>query len=406
MSLLSLPEALALVAEHSSPMPEERVPFRDAALRFLAEDLRAPRDLPATDISMMDGYALRAADGLPGAPLRVVYEVAAGHAPTHRELMAGEAARIFTGAPIPPGADCVVMQEHVGREGELARVQEGHAPKASQHIRRRGEEVRAGGLILPRGAELGPAELSLVAASGAVQPLVHGRPRVAILVTGDELVPPGAEPAPGQLVETNSAALAQLVREAGGQPILLGIAADRVQEISGRLQAADADLLVTTGGASVGDHDHAQEALEKIGGKLIFHQVAIRPGKPILFGTASRGRLLFGLPGNPAAAMLCFELFVRFAMRRMLGDRRPERPLVRATLKGAPLQRLPNMTFFPRGVLRAEQGRLTFTPGGQQSSMQIGSWAGVNAAAQLPPGAGRIEPGEELEALLLRPLIA
>ena len=404
MSLLPLEEALSLVAAHALPLPGERVPLRDAAGRILAGEIRAPRDLPTHDISMMDGFALLA-EGAAGKALRVAFEVAAGHAPSQWAVGPGEAARIFTGAPIPGGADCVVMQEHVVREGEQVRVGPEHAPRSGQHIRRRGEEVREGAVILPSGAELGPAELSLAAAGGAVQPFVHGRPRVAILCTGDELVPAGAEPGPGQLIETNSAALAQLVREAGGQPILLGIAADRVEEISGRLQAADAEILVTTGGASVGDHDHAQEALERIGGRLVFHQVAIRPGKPILFGTASRNRLLFGLPGNPAAAMLCFELFVRLAVRRLLGDLRPERPRVRARLRGPAIARIPNLTLFPRGVLRVEEGRLYFNVGGQQSSMQIGSWAGVNAVAVVASGGGRIEPGDELEALLLRPLV-
>jgi molybdopterin molybdotransferase len=403
VSLLLLEDAVAHVLAHARPMPDERVPLREAAARFLAGEIVAPRDLPSTDISMMDGYALRAADAQGEAQLGVAFEMAAGSAPG-RELQPGEAARIFTGAPVPQGADCVVMQEYARRHGDRVSIAAAQAPRAGQHIRRRGEEVRQGAVVLPRGTELGPAELSLAAACNAVQPLVFGRPRVAILVTGDELVPPGAEPRPGQLVETNSAALAQLVREAGGQPVLLGIAADRVDEISARLRAADAELLVTTGGASVGDHDHAQESLERIGGQLIFHQVAIRPGKPVLFGTAAHGRLLFGLPGNPAAATLCFELLVRVALRRLLGDSRPERPRVRAVLRGSSVQRVPGLTFFPRGIVSADGSRLQFAAGAQQSSMQIASWAGVNAVARIGPGEGTVEPGEEIDVLLTRPI--
>jgi molybdopterin molybdotransferase len=402
MSLLPLTEALSLVAARCRPLPPERVPFAQAGGRFLAEAVRAPRDLPAHDISMMDGYALKAADA--GGPLEVALEIAAGDAPPASALLAGQAARIFTGAPLPEGADCVAMQEHCARDGRRVSVSPEQAPRPGQHVRRRGEEVREGQVVLAEGALLGPAELSLLAACGAVQPLLGARPRVALLVTGDELVAPGSDPRPGQLVETNSAALGQLAREAGAEPLLLGIARDRVEEIAARLRAADAQVLVTTGGASVGDHDHAQASLERIGGALVFHTVAIRPGKPILFGTAAGDRLLFGLPGNPAAAMLCFELFVRPALRRMLGDPHPEPTRVRAVLRGSALARLPALTFFPRGVLRAEGSRLAFTPGGQQSSMQIGSWASANAVAQLEPGAGRVEPGDELDALLLRPL--
>lgn len=394
-----LSEALAEVEARSRPLPLEEVPLADAGGRVLARDLAATRDLPATDISMMDGYALRAADG--ALPLRVAYEVAAGDAPPARALKPGEAARIFTGAPVPAGADCVVMQEHTSRTGAELRIGPAHAPKPGQHVRRRGEEVRAGSTVLPAGTRLGAAELSLAAACEAARVRVRRRPRVAVLTTGDELVALGQEPPPGKLVETNSHALAQLAREAGAEPLLLGIAQDRVEEIAARLGAAEADVLVTTGGASVGDHDHAQAALERLGGQLVFHTVAIRPGKPVLFGTASRGRLVFGLPGNPAAAMLGFELFVRLALRILSGDPQPRRPRARAELRGGTLSRVPGLTFFPRGRASIDAGRLVFTPGGQQSSMQIASWSAVNAVAQIEPGEGKLSPGDAVDVLLL-----
>jgi molybdopterin molybdotransferase len=224
---------------------------------------------------------------------------------------------------------------------------------------------------------------------------------VAVLTTGDELVALGETPVPGKLVETNSHALAQLAREAGAEPLFLGIAKDRVEEIAAKLGAAEADVLLSTGGASVGDHDHAQAALERLGGELIFHTVAIRPGKPVLFGTASGGRLVFGLPGNPAAAMLGFELFVRLALRILVGDPQPRRPRARAELRGGSLARIPTLTFFPRGRVSSDAGRLVFTPGGQQSSMQIGSWSAVNAVAQVEPGEGKLNPGDAVDVLLL-----
>jgi molybdopterin molybdotransferase len=394
-----LSQAQAEVEARSRALPAESAPLDEAGGRVLARPVAAARDLPGTDISMMDGYALRAGDA--ATALRVVYEVAAGDAPPARALQAGEAARIFTGAPVPAGADCVVMQEHAARSGTELRVGPAHELKPGQHIRRRGEEVRAGAIVLPAGTRLGPAELSLAAACEAAKVQVHRRPKVAVLTTGDELVALGQVPAAGKLVETNSHALAQLAREAGAEPVLLGIARDSVDQIAAKLQDADADVLVTTGGASVGDHDHAQAALERLGGELIFHTVAIRPGKPVLFGTASGGRLVFGLPGNPAAAMLGFELFVRLAVRILSGDPQPRRPRARAELRGGTLSRIPGLTFFPRGRASVDAGRLVFTPGGQQSSMQIGSWAAVNAIAQIEPGEGKIEAGQAIEVLLL-----
>ncbi|GAC1299385.1 MAG: molybdopterin molybdotransferase MoeA [Myxococcales bacterium] len=403
--LTPLAEALAAVRARCRALPGEDVALAAAADRILTAPVVAPRDLPAGDISMMDGYALRAADA--GRELRVALEIAAGDAPAARALQPGEAARIFTGAPVPPGADCVAMQEHCSRAGAAVRVDPAHPVRPGLHLRRRGEEVAAGAQVLPEGALLRPAELALAAACGRTRLSVHRRPRVALLATGDELVPAGVEPEPGQIIETNSVQLSQVAREAGAEFLFLGISADDVGAIAGGLRDADADLLVTTGGASVGDHDHAQEALASLGGTLVFHSVAIRPGKPILFGTAAPRakdgppRLVFGLPGNPAANMLGFELFVRPAARVLAGDPHPERQVLRAVLRGSSLARVPGLTFFPRGRLGAEGSRLVFTPGGHQSSMQIGSFAGANAVAQIPPGEGRIEPGEEIPVLLV-----
>lgn len=400
--LTSLADALALVRAHAAPLPIETVPLSEAAGRILAEGVRSSRDLPAFDVSMMDGFAVRAADRIS----RVMFAVKAGDGPSPRPLGPGESARIFTGAPVPEGADAVVMQEHVQREGDALTIPE--TTKPGQHIRRRGEEVKAGAEVLPAGARLGPAELALVGSlKASVQ--VRRRPRVALLSTGDELVPTGTEPKPGQIVETNSLALAQLVRECGAEPILLGTEGDEPQGIAASLASVEADLLITTGGASVGDHDHAQAALEHLGGKLLFHSVAIRPGKPILFGTAghtARGlpRVYLGLPGNPAASMLGFELLARVFLRLLQGDPKPERTLAKCVLASSPLSRVPGLVFFPRGRVSVEDGKLVFTPLVQQGSMQIASWAAVNAVARIEPGTGKIEPGETIEALLVGPI--
>jgi len=394
-----LDEALAAVRARAQPLPAEDVLLTEAYGRVLAAGVRARRDQPATDISMMDGYALRAADS--GGPLRVAGEIAAGDAPWDRPLKPREAARIFTGASLPPGADSVVMQEHCVPQADEVRVQQ--PPKPGQHIRRRGEELTAGAEALAGGRVLDAADLALAAACGVSSVRAHRRPRVAVLGTGSELVPLGKDPGPGQIVETNSLTLAALCRDAGADVLRLGIAPDAVESIAERLRDAPADILLTTGGASVGDHDHAQDALERLGGELIFHTVAIRPGKPVLFGTASGGRLVFGVPGNPAAATLGFELFVRLAIRLLSGDPHPGRPRARARLRGT-LSRVKGLTFFPRGRVTADGSQLVFAPGGQQSSMQIASWSGANAVAVVAPGEGRIEDGSEIDVLMVGPL--
>ena len=392
-----LDDALTAVRSRCAPLPAEDAALAEAQGRILAEGVRARRDQPASDISMMDGYALAAGP----LELRVVGEVAAGDAPWTRALSAGETARIFTGAPLPAGADCVVMQELCERKGDVVRLLQ--PAKAGQHLRRRGEEMTAGALALPPGTRLQAAELALAAACGVTSVRVFRRPRVALLVTGSELVPQGSDPAPGKLIETNSVALSALCREAGAEVQFLGIAPDDVETIAARLRDAPADILLTTGGASVGDHDHAQAALERLSGSLVFHTVAIRPGKPVLFGTASEGRLVFGLPGNPAAATLGFELFVRLAIRVLAGDPRPARPQARARLRGT-LSRIKGLTYFPRGRVTAEGSLLVFAPGQQQSSMQIASWANTNAVAVVPPGDGRLDDGTEVDVLLVGPL--
>ena len=410
-ALISLDDAQAKIRAQCPPLAAESISLREAHGRILAAPVVAARDLPASDISMMDGYALRSADA-PG-PLLVVFATAAGDAPSLQPLLPGQAARIFTGAPVPPGADCVAMQEHTTREGDQLSLQ--RAANPGQHVRGRGEEMRAGSEVIARGTKLGAAELSLAAGAGAVCVQVHARPRVAILATGDELIRLGNDPKPGQLVETNSLALAQLCRESGAVPILLGIAGDAPHAIADQLKSADADVLVTTGGASVGDHDHAQDALALLGGQLVFHGLAVRPGKPALFGLADglhpndhglhpnhrpRPRLVFGLPGNPAASMLCFELLVRPALRTLQGLADWNRPRASARLNGS-LARVPGLTFFPRGRAVYKDGELEFTPSGHQSSMQIGSWSLANSVAVIQAGEGRIESGALIETLLL-----
>ena len=395
--MLSFEDALAEVLRRTGPLPAVRVPLEDAAGRVLSEPVLARADLPSADLSLMDGYAVRAADGAAGAVLRVAFEVAAG-ATSPRALAPGECARIFTGAPLPDGADAVVMQERAVREGAHARFHEGAHP--GQHVRRRGEELRGGAVALGAGTLLGPAELSLAASCGLAHVSVHAAPRCALLATGDELLPPGSAAEPGKLVESNTFALAAMARAAGAEPVTLGIVRDDLKAIAHRLETR-ADVVVSSGGASVGDYDFAQAALERAGGKVVFHQVAIRPGKPTLLGELPGGRLYFGLPGNPAAAMLTFELFVRPALRRLLGEADPSRPVALARFEGKTLARPPGMTFFARGRATFFAEALVFRAPHAQSSMQIGSWVGANALAVLPPGPGEVKSGDAVDVMLL-----
>jgi molybdopterin molybdotransferase len=282
----------------------------------------------------MDGYAVRRQDAAGAAPdrpveLRVAFEVAAGSAP-EASLGPGEAVRVFTGAPIPPGADAVVRQEDTEREGERLRVLVAPAPR--EHIRDAGEDIQAGERVLEPGTPLGPAHLGLLASLGRSVVPVHQRPRVAMLSSGDELVEPDGDVAGGRIVSSNSYSLAAQCREIGAEPVYLGIARDTPEDVERHFRAGlRADVLVSSAGVSVGDHDYVRGVLEKIGCRLLFWGVRMKPGYPLAFGRfeRERGPLVFGLPGNPVSAMMTFEQFVRPALRKMMGFSRwcrPRRP--------------------------------------------------------------------------------
>jgi molybdopterin molybdotransferase len=325
-------EALARILERVPAGRVERVPLADAYGRVLAEPVLAPIDLPLWDNSAMDGFAVHAAD-VPGT-LTVGETIAAGHAPT-RAGPRGGAARIMTGAPMPPGADAVVMVEDTVSDGASVRVDKPARP--GQHVRRRGSDVALGEPVLAPGQRLGPGAVGLLASFGVQTVAVAARPRVALVTTGDEVVPPGAPLGPGQIYGSNAHALAGLVLAAGALPVDLGNCPDDPAELRARfaLAAAEADLVVSTGGVSVGDFDFVKEAV----GTVDFWRVAMKPGKPLAFG-ALHGRPFFGLPGNPVSCMVNFLQFVRPFLRRMLGDPRPFLPVVEAVLP-APIRRAP-----------------------------------------------------------------
>ena len=326
MTALSVEQALQRILEGVAPTRPEPVAIEHAHRRVLAEPLSALLTQPPFDASAMDGYAVRVANlaDLP-ATLTVVGEAAAGH-PFDGTVGESEAVRIFTGAPVPDGADGIVIQENTERDGAKVLVREGTADTG--HIRTRGFDFREGETLLEAGRRLGPREVSLAAAMGHGQVMVRRRPRVAILSTGDELVEPGTAPGRGQIVASNHLGLAALVGAAGGSPQLLGIARDTPADLEARLaQGEGADVIVTIGGASVGDHDLVAPVLQARGMMLAFWKIAMRPGKPLMFGHLGRSRVL-GLPGNPVSSLICGRLFLVPLIRALLGQpARQETPL-------------------------------------------------------------------------------
>ena len=319
MALLSVAEALERVLAHAAPLPAEEAPLAEAAGRVLAFGLKARRTQPPADVSAMDGYAVRAVD-VANVPVRLklVGEVAAGRPFTHT-IGPGEAARIFTGGVLPQGADTIVIQENARREGDWVEVEKPAAK--GRHIRVQGLDFKAGEALLAAGHRLTARDLALAAAMNHPLVPVHRRPKVALFATGDELVPPGSEPGPGQIVSSNLFALAALAQAEGAQVADLGIVGDRLDDTVAALrQARDlgADILVTSGGASVGDYDLVQKALNAEGVALSFWKLALRPGRPLMHGRLGAMQVL-GVPGNPVSAFICGFLFMVPLIRRLAG---------------------------------------------------------------------------------------
>jgi molybdopterin molybdotransferase len=321
VALISVAQALDHVLAHAGPLSPEKVPLAQANGRVLSEDLKALRTQPPADVSAMDGYAVRAAD-VAKAPVRlkVIGEVAAGR-PFTAAVGAGETARIFTGGFLPEGADAVVVQELTRREGDQVEVQK--SSSAGRHVRPQGLDFRAGDALLAAGHRLAARDLALAAAMNYARLPVYRAPRVALFATGDELVPPGTEPGPGQIVYSNGFALAALMREEGAAVDDLGVVADTLEATIAavrRARESGADILVTTGGASVGDYDLVQKALAAEGMALSFWKIAMRPGRPLMHGLLGAMHVL-GLPGNPVSSYVCATLFVVPLIRRMSGQR-------------------------------------------------------------------------------------
>ena len=332
MALISVEEALRQVLAHAERLPSEQVPLAQANGRVLAADLKALRTQPPADVSAMDGYAVRASD-VATAPVRlkVIGEVAAGR-PFAQTVGAGQAARIFTGGLLPDGADTVVVQEQTSRDGDVVEIQKPSAP--ARHVRRKGLDFRAGETALPAGPHLQPRDLQLVAGMNYPVVPVYGAPKIVMFATGDELVPPGTEPGPGQIVYSNGFALAALARQEGAEVTDLGVVGDRLDETIAAVRKArdlKADILVTTGGASVGEYDFVQKAFAAEGMALSFWKIAMRPGRPLMHGRLGAMHVL-GLPGNPVSSYVCAFLFLLPLIRAMSGRSDLSAPIESALL--------------------------------------------------------------------------
>jgi molybdopterin molybdotransferase len=399
VALLSVEEALARVLDGVAPTQPETVMIENARGRVLAEPLRALLTQSPFDASAMDGYALQAADiaTIP-ATLALVGESAAGH-PFHGTVHTGEAVRIFTGAPVPEGADTVVIQEDTERRDGTVIVNEAE-PKGG-NIRTRGFDFREGDMLLSPGTRLGPRELSLAAAMGHRPIAVRRRPRVAILSTGDELVPPGARPGPGQIISSNHLGVGALCEAAGADVQQLGIARDTREDIVAHLaKAAGADVLVTCGGASVGDHDLVAPALEEQGLALAFWKIALRPGKPMMFGRLGNSHVL-GLPGNPVSSLICARVFLIPLIQALLGDTAPATRAQQARL-AVPLDANGPRQHYMRAVTSpASDGLSLVTPVRSQDSSLLTPLAEANCLLIRAPNAPAAAPGSVVSILPL-----
>ena len=398
MALIPVEEARARILKNVKPLAVESVKLEQALGRVLAKPLKAVRNQPPFDASAMDGYAVVAADvAITPATLKLIGLSAAGHAFKGR-LKRGDCVRIFTGAPVPRDADAVVIQENTEAEDKSIRVLQ--PAKAEQNIRFSGLDFRKGDALLPPGIRLGARDIGLAAAANAPKLAVRRRPVVALIATGDELVLPGAKPRADQIVSSNSHALAAMAEHLGATVLNFGIVSDNLKATERAIaKAARADILVTTGGASVGDHDYVQEALKNSGVDIDFWKIAMRPGKPFMYGRR-RGQHVLGLPGNPVSSLVCARLFLKPLIDALLGLPMGD-DLVEARL-GASMKENDSRQDYVRATLvEAPDGSRTVTPFAKQDSSMQRTFREAQALIVRPPFAKVAGQGDVVKILRL-----
>ncbi len=401
-ALEAVPTAQQRLLSSLRPLPAESVELDESVGRILAEAVMTTAEHPAFDNSAMDGYAVRAADVAAAThdhpvALPVVAEAGAGELPA--PLPAQSAIRIMTGAPLPPGADTVVRQEDTSRRDRMVLI--AVAAAEGTDVRHRGEDMHAGTLVLSPGRQLSSVDVGVAAALGRSHLMVGRRPRVAVLAGGDELVPAGGEPGSAQVIDSNSPMLVAAVREAGGEPVFLGIARDTPDAIRDLLEEArGCDVVISSAGVSVGDHDHIRSVVAELG-EVTSWRLAMRPGKPMLIGRV-HDAVYLGLPGNPVSSVVTFELFARPAIRRLQGASEPHRRPVQVRV-GDHMSKTAGLLTYARAALRPVSGDLPLaTTSGAQGSSMLHSLAAADCLLVLPAELSMVEAGTVVEAIPLR----
>jgi molybdopterin molybdotransferase len=395
---VSFESARDMILECVAVLPHEAVSLLDVVGRVLAEDIRAPWDMPRWDNSAMDGFAVRTEDCVSGQPLRVDGYLPAGSSASGVTVRLGTAARIMTGAPAPAGCDAIVpIEETEEKEGKI--IINGEVRKGD-HLRVRGEDVQQEELVIAVGTILRPAEINMLASFGYQTVSVFRRPKVAILSTGDELVEPGEEIGPGQIINSNDYSLAAAVSEVGGEPLLLGIARDDCESLTEKItEGLKADVLITTAGVSMGDLDLVCEVLQSLGVERQFWKVDIKPGRPTAFGLKN-GKPVFSLPGNPVSSMITFEEFVRPALLKMMGHQRVIKAFVKATMKER-VKKKPGRVQFLRVRIVDDGEQLFATSSGDQNTGILRTLLRANGIAVLPADQEQVHAGEEVNVHLI-----
>ena len=402
MALIPLEEAVNKILSQIAVLDDESVPLTQTLGRALSHEVKATQLLPPFDNSAMDGYAVRAQDTQGAAldspsvlPIQAV--IAAGH-PAEQPLKPGHAMRIFTGAPIPQNADSVVIQENTSTAGDQVKILE--PAQAHAHIRCAGEDVQPGQTVFQQGQIIGPGDIAMLVAQGQTNASVIKKPKVAIVPTGDELVEAGKPIGPGQIANSNGIMLQTMCLELGMEPLLLPIVRDQQQALSQALVDAskNADLILTIGGVSVGDFDHVLSSIQE-NGAIDFWKVAIKPGKPLAFGHIAQTPII-GLPGNPASAFVCFELFARPALLKLAGRPSHRHLVVEAKLTKT-IKRNKTREQFLRARLHRDGSQYSVDTASTQGSGQLSSMVNINALAQIPSGIGTIDAGQNVFVIAL-----